>query len=145
MNKTTIGLAAIFLAAATWPAAAQGPTEKPISAVPPATAHSNSVITNTNANSPQGMNSSGSKEGYTHNTGDVANGPTPPRQTGTRPPATASAGKAQPNGPSSTVHPGAAYSHGSANVGNSNENNGMLGSQGAAASATMQNGHTSNR
>ncbi len=58
---------------------------------------------------------------------------------------TATSGKAQPGGPSSTIHPGPAYNHGSANVGNSSENNGMPGSQGAAASATMQDGHSSNR
>lgn len=44
-----------------------------------------------------------------------------------------------------TVKPGPAYNAGTANVGNSSENNGMTGSQGAGASATMQSGHTSNR
>jgi hypothetical protein len=47
--------------------------------------------------------------------------------------------------PSSTVKPGQAYNSGSANVGNSSENNGVPGSQGAGASATMQSGHATNR
>lgn len=46
---------------------------------------------------------------------------------------------------STTVKPGPVYGSGTANVGNSSENNGMPGSQGAAASATMQSGRTNNR
>jgi hypothetical protein len=46
---------------------------------------------------------------------------------------------------STAVKPGPAYTSGTANVGNSSETNGMPGSQGAAASATMQSGHTNNQ
>ena len=58
---------------------------------------------------------------------------------------TSTAPSSAASGPSSTIVPGAAYNNGSANVGNSSENNGVSGSQGATAGATMQGGHTSNR
>lgn len=58
---------------------------------------------------------------------------------------TSSAPSSASKGPTGTVSPGPAYNDGSANIGNSSERNGVMGSQGAAAGATMQDNHTSHR
>jgi hypothetical protein len=146
MKSILTGLAAVLIAASSSAAIAQSSTDKPISAMPPVGGADHSASTNTTAKTPSGISPGASKEGYAHNTGDVANGPTPPRQTGTQPRTQSSTVGQSPTGQaSSTVVPGSAYNHGTGNVGNSNENSGMLGSQGAGASATMQSGHTSNR
>lgn len=145
MRRTIIGIMGLgitgaLLAGSVSFAVAQTSGGVPTSAVPPSGRGDHSVSTNTTNRTPSGTNSGASKEGVAHNTGDVANGPTPPRQTGSQPSTT------PPSGPASaTIVPGPAYNSGSANVGNSNENNGMIGSQGAGASATMQSGHSANR
>ena len=144
MNKLWLG-AAILLALSGTAAVAQntgeqqGTADKPISAVPPPGPADHSVDTNTTSRTPEGVKPGTSGEGYAHNTGDVANGPTPPRQTGAPPPR-----KRPESTASSTIHPGPAYGHGTSEVGNSSGNNGVLGADGAGASATMQSGHSSN-
>lgn len=100
-GASVLGVATSLLAMSG--ARAQGSSDKPLSAVPPAGAHDHSADT---IQAPR---------------------PAPSSQAG------------------GTVVPGPGYAHGTANVGNSSETNGMPGSQGAGASATMQNGHTSNR
>ncbi len=137
MRHVIFGLVAVAYAGA---AVAQAPNDTPTTAVPPAGASHHSVSSNTTPRTPSGTDPAASKEGYAHNTGNVANGPTPPRHTGTQPPSASRSGPA-----SATVVPGPAYGNGTANVGNSSENNGVAGAQGAAASATMQSGHTTNR
>jgi hypothetical protein len=136
MKIGILSLAALMLAGSTAIVAAQGAGDTPTSAVPPSGPSHHSVSTNTTDRTPAGMTPGASKEGYAHNTGNVANGPTPPRQTGSQPPTTPRTGAA-----STTIVPGPAYNAGTANVGNSSANNGVGGSAGAAASATMQNGH----
>ncbi len=101
--------------------------QTPTSAVPPATAGQHAQKT----------------------TSDVANGPTSAAQTPRA--GTAAPGSAIP--PSSnapvTRHvipaPSSRYNSGTAEVGNSTDANGILGSSGASASATMQGGHLNNR
>ena len=132
--------AAVVVAVPFYSAMGQGISDKPMSAVPPAGRSDHSARTNTTAQSPAGGGSAASKEGYAHNTGDVANGPTPPGQSATQAGTTSASGAA-----SSTIKPGPAYANGTGDVGNSTENNGVLGSQGAGASTTMQSGHASNR
>ena len=143
MKPTTMFLAAAATCAPALPGLAQNNGDKPIPAVPPPTAHSSTGTTNAMTQNAPHHVGSGAKEGLAHNTGNVANGPTPPRTTGTPPgmvpnrPGTMSSGQqtTQVN-----PHNGAGYQHGDANVGNSSEPNGVLGSTGASASATMQNG-----
>ena len=139
MKLTVFGLASLILSAPASIALAQSTSDKPISAVPPAGRSDHSASTNTTANTPMGANAGASKEGYAHNTGDVANGPTPAHQTGSQ-----AAPGGSPGATTATIKPGPAYNAGTANVGNSSENNGIQGSQGAGASATMQSGHTTN-
>lgn len=108
MSRVLTTIAALLLAVAA-PATlvfAQGTSDKPASAVPPA-GRSERSTTSTIPNQPPARAPSGSS--------------------------------------SATVKPGPAYNAGTANVGNSSETNGMTGSQGAGASATMQSGHTSNK
>lgn len=120
------------------PAFAQDSTDKPIPAVPPATAHSTTGTTNELPQSTPNLKRSASKEGYAHNTGNVANGPTAPNTSGTRPTASTPP-HAQQNAQTNVVN-GYGYQHGTANTGNSNEPNGILGENGARASSTMQSG-----
>ena len=141
MNLKKNGLMAIILVASASTAFAESGQTLPSSAVPPAgVGRQHTVDTNTTAATPSNLQPGASKEGVAHNTGDVANGPTPPRPTGSGP-------TAPRNSPpsSGTIVPGPAASHGDTEVGNSSEHNGMIGSAGAGASATMQGGHTSNR
>lgn len=52
---------------------------------------------------------------------------------------------ATPSGPTvPTIVPGPDYSHGSANVGNGSESNGILGSHGARGDKNAQGGYTGN-
>jgi hypothetical protein len=57
-----------------------------VSSVPPAGPSHHHMSDNGTKSLPEGVDPSASKEGFKHNTGNVANGPTTPRQTGTRPP-----------------------------------------------------------
>jgi hypothetical protein len=125
-------------------ASAQDITNHPLSAVPPAGA-SHSAVENDNGTKSTSTrtNPSESKEGYKHNTGDVANGPTPPRQTGTAPassPQTGAASDVQRVQPG----PSARANSGTRNAGNSSQGSGNLGSESTTATATMQSGHVAN-
>ena len=139
MKSTTMFLAAAAAFAPVLPAFAQGAGDKPISAVPPATAHSSSGTTNATPQSNPNYDKAGSKEGLAHDTGNVGNGPTPPRATGS-PPNTVNSGASSQRTTQVNPHTVTGYQHGTNNVGDSSEPNGVLGTSGAGASATMENG-----
>jgi hypothetical protein len=123
---------------------AQDITNNSLSAVPPAAANHSSVQNNNGTKTTSNQtNPPESKEGYKHNTGDVANGPTPPRETGTAPASSSQTGVASDV---QRVQPGpsARSNSGTGNTGNSSQNSGNLGSEAATATATMQGGHVAN-
>jgi hypothetical protein len=123
---------------------AQDITNNPLSSVPPAAASHGSVQNNNGTKSTSSRtNPADSKEGYKHNTGNVANGPTPPRQTGTAPATSPQTGVASDV---QRVQPGPAarFNSGTGNTGNSSQSSGNLGSEAATATATMQSGHVAN-
>ena len=122
---------------------AQDITNNAVSAVPPATAGHGGSVANGTKSTTDPTNPAASKEGYKHNTGDVANGPTPPRQTGTAPassPRTGATSDVQRVQPA----PAGRFNSGTGNTGNSSESNGNVGSGAATATATMQSGHVAN-
>lgn len=146
MKTTIVALASILAATPFVTAWGQDKIDAPISAVPPAGAAHHPSTNNGTRTPAESMNSSVSKEGYKHNTGNVANGPASPRRTETAPetvspPSASAAANTQQVRPA----PAGRYSAGSGEVGNSSEAGGVPGTEGAAASATMGNTGRVNR
>ena len=123
---------------------AQDITNNSLSAVPPAGA-SHSAVENNNGRRPPRTRRTlpNPKKDTNINSGDVANGPTPPRETGTAPASSSQTGVASDV---QRVQPGpsARSNSGTGNTGNSSQNSGNLGSEAATATATMQGGHVAN-